>query len=150
LSDDWLQIIATDPMFVPDEAAARTLSSLVHTFAPNAERVDVIDEGKIVFIDAGENFETVRCNSCGAVLDLDWWSDQMNSAQEHEFSDLATTTPCCRQLTTLNNLDYDWPQGFARWRIEVLNPSVGRLTPEAELALSDAVGHAVRLIYTHL
>ena len=74
----------------------------------------------------------------------------MNSAHEHNLEDkLTTPTPCCSQSTTLNDLDYDWPQGFARWRIEILNPSVGRLRPEAEQALSDALGHAVRLIYTH-
>jgi hypothetical protein len=150
LSNDWLQIIPTDPMFVPDESGTRAITAMVNTLVPHAERVDVIDEAKVVFVDAGSNFESVGCGSCGAVLDLDWWSEQMNSAHEHEFSDLATTTPCCGQSTTLNDLDYDWPQGFARWRIEVRSPGVGRLSAETEQALSDALGHPVRLIYTHI
>ena len=150
MSDDWLHIIATDPMFVPNESGVRAISALVSTVAPHAERVDVIDERRIVFLDAGANFETVRCNSCGTVLDLAWWTEQVNSAYEHDFSDLTTVTPCCSKSTTLNNLDYEWPQGFARWRVEILNPGVGRLPPEAEQALSDALGHTVRVIYTHI
>jgi hypothetical protein len=35
----------------------------VNAFVPHAEKVDVIDEGRIVFVDAGANFGAVRCNS---------------------------------------------------------------------------------------
>ncbi len=128
----------------------RAITALVKTLVPHAESVDVIDEAKIVFIDAGANFESVRCKSCGAVLNLDWWSEQMNSAHGKVFSNLTTTTPCCGQSTTLNDLDYDWPQGFARWRIEIMNPGVGRLPREVEQALAVALRHPVRLIYAHI
>lgn len=150
MSDDWIQIIPTDPTFVPDEPSARAVIALMRTLAPNAERVDAIDEAKVVFVDAGVNFESVCCNSCGTILDLDWWSDQVDSADAKDFSDLTATTPCCGQSTTLNDLDYDWPQGFARWRVEVMNPGVGRLRPDDQQRLAAALGHPVRVIYTHI
>jgi hypothetical protein len=74
----------------------------------------------------------------------------MNFAYEHDFSDLATTTLCCGQSSTLNDLDYDWPQGFARWRIDIMNPGVGRLPYETEQQLADPLGHPVRLVYTRI
>jgi hypothetical protein len=44
----------------------------------------------------------------------------MDAAERDHFTDLTIVTPCCGTHTTLNDLVYDWPQGFARWRVEVM------------------------------
>ena len=150
VSDAWIQLIPTEPSYVPDEHAVRRLLELVPDLAPGAERVDVIDEGKVVFVDAGENFESANCNLCGAIVDLGWWADQVTSADTGGFEDLSIAMPCCGAVTSLNDLHYDWPQGFARWRLEIMNAKVGTLPPEVETALAVALGHPARVIYTHV
>jgi hypothetical protein len=125
MSDFWIQLIPTEPSYVPDEHAVRKLLDLVSDLVPGAERVDVIDEGQVVFVDAGENFQSARCNLCNTTVDLSWWEDQMTSADAGGFRDLSIEMACCHAVTSLNDLEYDWPQGFARWRLEIMNAKVG-------------------------
>lgn len=47
---------------------------------------------------------------------------------------------------SLHDLVYDWPRGFARFRIEVLYPDRSWLTDEELAALADALAHPVRQI----
>lgn len=150
MSDNMIRLIPTDPTFVPDDSQARAVVALLATIAPQADRIDFVDEGTVVFVDAGENFESISCGSCGADIDFDWWGEEMGAASANDFSNLATTAPCCGATTTLNDLVYSWPQGFARWRVEVTNPGVGQLDSETEQALSLALGHPIRLIYSHV
>jgi hypothetical protein len=53
-------------------------------------------------------------------------------------------------LTSLNDLVYDWPMGFAKFRIEVLYPNRGRLTDEELAAVTEALGHPLRQILVHV
>ncbi|WP_412029597.1 hypothetical protein [Deinococcus yunweiensis] len=80
MSDNWITIIPTEPTFVPDEAGAQSGLALLEGFAPNSENVRVIDSDRIVFIDAGANFESMRCPACRAELDIEWWDSQMEIA----------------------------------------------------------------------
>lgn len=105
--------------------------------------------GRIVFIDAGSNFDSVRCPWCGAAIDLDWWHDRMTIAASEGFTNLQTRTRCCDVTTSLNDLGYDWPQGFARWWLEVMNPANSAISDEQVAAIGDALGHPVRAIYVH-
>jgi hypothetical protein len=45
---------------------------------------------------------------------------------------LDVTVPCCGSTVSLNDLDYDWPAGFARFVVEARNPRVGNLS-DAEM-----------------
>ncbi len=54
---------------------------------------------------------------------MDWWSEKMDKASEHQFTELHVKVPCCDGETSLNDLQYDWCAGFARFSIEILNPS---------------------------
>lgn len=47
----------------------------------------------------------------------------MNSCSSNDFNDLSITTPCCHQTTSLNELEYIWPAGFAKYVIEIRNPN---------------------------
>ena len=64
---------------------------------------------------------------------MGWWSEQMGQASHASFTNLAVLAPCCGTKTTLNDLTYDWPAGFAQAELSVLNPQRGWLE-DAELA----------------
>jgi hypothetical protein len=59
---------------------------------------------QILFADAGQNFESVRCPLCKTVL-MEWWDNAMCSAysDEHGFIDIEVATSCCNTIISLNN-----------------------------------------------
>jgi hypothetical protein len=153
VSDSWIRIIPTDPCFVPISDAAKRGEALLARFAPASESGEPsheVDAGKVVFIDCGANFSSITCPWCKALMDLEWWGERMTVASASSFSDLMTRTPCCDVTTSLNDLVYHWSQGFARWWLEVMNPSVGTLSATQLAEIGAAVGHEVRAVYVHL
>jgi hypothetical protein len=82
----------------------------------------------------------------------------MSAAFDTAFRNLEATTPCCDFRTTLNDLKYLWPyvwpsvwqRGFSRWMVEVESPGRGRLTAHEVSVVEQALGHAVRVIWTHI
>jgi hypothetical protein len=73
----------------------------------------------------------------------------MDQVYERKFRQLAVTTPCCGTATTLNDLNYDWPSGFASAALSVLNPGCGWL-PEADVdSIADVLGHKLRQVLAH-
>ena len=57
--------------------------------------------------------------------------------------------PCCQTTCTLNELTYDWPQGFAKFSLEAMNPNIGEL-PKGEVeSFSGILGCSLRVIYKH-
>ena len=152
VSDNWIRVIPIDPTFVPTAQAASTGRDLLDRLAPasaTGSPAREVDLGAIVFVDAGSNFDSVACPWCGAAIDLDWWRDRMDAAVLSGFTDLLTRTRCCDVTTSLNDLRYDWPQGFARWSLEVMNPINHSLSDAEVASIGDAVGIAVRAIYVH-
>jgi hypothetical protein len=103
---------------------------------------------EVRFVDCGDNFETVRCPHCGADVG-EWWSVAMEMGHEQQFRDLRATTPCCGRHTSLNELVYSWPAGFARYSLEALNPGLGSLPEPLVKRLEEALGAAVRVIWAH-
>jgi hypothetical protein len=153
MSDNWIRIIPTEPSFVPTLSAGYEALGLLAVFAPvalNDEGAREIRESEIVFVDAGTNFTALSCPSCGNELDLGWWQQHMENAAQSSYIDLVIQTPCCKGATSLNDLRYDWPQGFALWQLEVMNPLIGELTNNQLNAIAQRVGHEVRAIYVHL
>lgn len=149
MSDNYIRVIPTEPTFIPTRAAAQAAAELLTSYAPYAESIEAIDTGKVEFIDAGDNFEGVRCPLCQMALTLEWWVKHWEYASDNKFMDLAVETPCCRTLTSLNDLDYDWAVGFARWCLSARNCNTGKLSPEQVAILGQVLGHEVRIIYTH-
>jgi hypothetical protein len=156
MSESWLTVIPTDPRWRPDEAMAEATVRVLQQLVPDATRIEIVDGTAVELIDAGENLTAVRCPRCGAELVTDWWIGAMDRAADQGFvdggatggfTDLSTEVPCCGALISLNDLDYDWPQGFARWRIEVFEPHCERLGDADVGQLSEALGHAVRIVY---
>ena len=88
-----------------------------------AESISFTDRGQISFIDCGENLERITCPICNADLPFDWWSEAMDVCYENGFSDLSVTLHCCSKTSSLNDLIYDFPCGFAKQEITITEPS---------------------------
>jgi hypothetical protein len=146
VSDTYLRIIPADPTCVPSALARERAIDVVRRAVPLADDVTSVVTDNVRFVDCGENFETVRCSACGADVG-EWWSMAMEMGHEQEFQDLRVTTPCCGLHTTLNDLLYSWPAGFARYTLEVLNPNVAQLSPAVQRRVEAALRAPVRVIW---
>jgi DNA-directed RNA polymerase subunit N (RpoN/RPB10) len=151
MSDSYLRLIPTDPGWRPDDVALRRAVRVLRELVPEADRVRGRQHEGVVFVDAGSNAERVDCPACGAELAEDWWAGRLDRAGRPSagaFTDLAVTTPCCETRTTLNDLDYVWPAGFATAVVEARNPGRGWLTPDERARVEQALGHPLREVRT--
>jgi hypothetical protein len=151
MSDSFLRLIPTDPAWRPDDVALRRAVRVLRQLVPDATAVRGQVHDGTVFVDAGGNAERVDCPACGAELDQAWWAARLDRAWRPAagaYADLAVTTPCCETRTTLNDLDYVWPAGFATAVIEARNPGRGWLTPDERARVEAALGHPLREVRT--
>ena len=149
MSDDYLRLIPTDPTWQPGADEARRAVATLSALVPAADRVEVERYDEARFVDAGANVERVSCPTCRADLAMVWWTAQMEQAAESGFTNLTVLPPCCGTPTSLNDLGYDWPAGFARAALSVRNPHRDRLD-DAELArVGTALGHPIRQVMAH-
>lgn len=94
MSDTYLRYVPRIPSFEPDRAIASKAEEFVrHAIAP--ESVASRLATSVEFVDAGENWEGVRCSKCGADAEP-WWSDAMSSAADHGFKDLTVPSGLLR------------------------------------------------------
>ena len=150
MSDNWLQFIPVDPAFVPAEGNRVTAVKLLESWLPNAEEITGEVEDEVQLVDAGANLSSIQCPACGASIDLDWWAEATDQASEGGFADRAVRVPCCRAAVDLNDLVYDWPQGFARFSLSAMNPDTSNLEPHQEARLAEVLGTPLRRLWTHL
>jgi hypothetical protein len=147
MSSSFLRLISTDPSFVPDTislASAKTFLSRRYT----NDQVEFIFSENIEFIDQGQNFESVSCNLCGHMLDIEDWQKAMDDAYESKFVNLMFTTPCCKKNTSLNDLTYERPAGFAKHVISISSPRQV-LTKDDLDTLQSVLKTKLRIIWSH-
>ena len=150
MSDNWLIFIPDDPSLQPAMAAADEAVTLLRAFVPAASEVAAKFTDDIEFHNGGENWSgVVKCSNCDAEIE-DWWIEAMEKAYASEFNDINVVVPCCGQAMSLNNLNYEWPAGFSRFRLEAMNPRIRDTTPEQDRALADALGFGLRKIWMHI
>lgn len=154
VSDTWLVVFPTDPEWVPSYERASQAAEVIARITPTvaAHQPELRLTPNIEFIDAGANFAAIRCPTCNRDMELDWWREQMDSqyGREAGFHLHPVATPCCASTTTLNDLAYEWPLGFARWAATVPQPERDWLT-ELELGeVGQALGHPVRQTLRHV
>lgn len=146
MSDNFLRIIPTAPDWTPDRQSAAAAEGVLRELCPDAWEMETKWYEGVRFIDQGENFECVRCPGCRTVLDIEWWKGEMDRTYRTRFTDLSTRTPCCRTATSLNDLLYDWPAGFAAFVINIHEAGRAWLNPEEVAHVSQALGHPIRQI----
>jgi hypothetical protein len=150
MSDNWIIVIPESPDYVPSEAAQERAAALLRSFAPRANKIEATTSKKIRFIDCGGNFERIVCPACASEVDVDWWSDCMSKEFESDFPLRAVQLPCCGTAKALNQLIYEWPQGFARFSLEAMNANIGELAGERREELERVLGCRLIVIYRHL
>jgi len=151
MSDNWVTIIPEDARHVPSEDCQNQALAYFRKIAPNADEIDTAVDESIEFRDCGVNFERVFCPSCNTEMTMGQWSNLMDSDQNPNGFRLGRhRMPCCGERHTLHELRYEWTQGFGRFELSAMNPSIGRLSEEQESEFCRRLGCPVRVIYQHI
>ena len=152
MSVNILRLIPTSPDYVPDLLSQeRAVALLKSQFLPNPGPLSEVTARvteQVEFIDQGENFERIVCPFCSSELAAEWWQGVMDDSYEGHFADLRITTPCCHTESSLNDLLYEWPAGFARFVLAIRDPI---LEPTHEMLdiLERLLGCRIRVIWAH-
>jgi hypothetical protein len=151
MSDHLMRFIPTEPSYVPSGEAQARAVALLRAFVPQADSVEAqVSEG-IEFIDCGGNWSGVTCPACGADVEKWFWDELGQVRKQSGPGDLSVVTPCCGAASSLQELRYGWPVGFARFVLEATNANVGgRLEPAQQAALQEALGCRLRLVLCRL
>lgn len=83
------------------------------------------------------------------MIPTSWWQDRMDEDYDDGFKLAAYRTPCCGAQHTLHDLAYEWPQGFGRFALDAMNPSLGKLEDRHRRELEEILGTKLRVIYRH-
>lgn len=102
-----------------------------------------------VFVDCGSNLKTISCPHCGKGLDFSWWGESMDTASEDNFKELSVIMPCCGKESTLNDLLYDFPCGFACIEFDIFNPSTNFDNKTLSIIM-DLLGNPIRMVHAHI
>ncbi|HEU5384086.1 MAG TPA: hypothetical protein VFV38_52495 [Ktedonobacteraceae bacterium] len=124
MSTNLLILIPAEPTYRPASVFAEQAQDLLKKRFPQTAEVSVSLFEEVEFIATGGNLERIRCPCCQSVLDEQWWIAAMERAyNETRFADLTVTLPCCGRVSSLNDLHYEWPAGFARFQLHIRDPS---------------------------
>ena len=147
MSDTYLKLISIVPGFVPDKLKERKAREFLNNSFKNWE-IEFINTDEIEFIDQGANFETVKCNYCGKEINTEIWQNATDESYNTGFKDLSFVTPRCHESTTLNDLKYEWPAGFAKFAMLISNPLVDT-NDGAVNELETILGTKIRKIWAY-
>lgn len=124
MSTNLLILIPTEPTYRPESVGAKRAQALLNTYFSQPAEASVSLTEEVAFIATGGNLERIRCPYCQSVFEEQWWIAAMERAyDETRFVDLTVRLPCCGQLSSLNDLHYEWPTGFACFQLHVRDPS---------------------------
>jgi hypothetical protein len=146
-----LKLIPTNPEYVPDESARQFAEDTLKSFFPTALTIGTVVANEVQFVWSGESFEAVYCPDCGTRLDVEgWWVKVVDSAYNTgRFTDLNVTLPCCNRTTSLNDLDYRGPQGFARFELSGEDVDLWDINQHQVETLEQILGCRLRIIRAH-
>jgi len=122
MSTDILRIIPQDPELVVDRDRLKVAVAKLQSLVPDAAEVSYEVSDEIEFLFQGAGFESITCPLCSSSIDPSWWSDQMDVCHHSGFLKREVPTPCCGRTQDLNELQYDWPSGFARCYLQARGP----------------------------
>ncbi len=144
MSSTFLKIIPTNPSFEPgNETLAKAKKFLTSFYS--SEQIEFIITPTIEFVDQGQNFENVSCNLCRQVIEVKDWQNVMDAAYEHQFTDLKFISLCCKKESSLNDLSYEKPAGFAKF-VVCISDAQNELAKSEQLELQNILGTTLRVI----
>ena len=148
MSDYYIKMIPKQPEYRASEPVLDSARAFLEAVG-NAERVNAAVHDAPVFIDCGGNLEEIVCPVCGQTLDLAWWGEAMSAAAEQGFADLTVKLPCCGGDSSLNDLEYYFPCGFAATELTLVNPAI-ELGEDVIARLGEILETPVRVVRAHL
>lgn len=113
-----------------------------------ADSISYEEYDEISFIDCGGSLEEISCPYCHEIIPFDIWGDAMEKAAQNGFDDLKFRTSCCGKECSLNDLEYNFPCGFARCMIEIVNPDRELSEPLIQ-QLEELSENKLRIIQAH-
>jgi hypothetical protein len=149
MSENFLRLIPTDPLYLPPSLSQKEIKAFLRATFPKADEIRVIATEEVMFVDPGTNLEKITCPNCHTLLSMDWWSAAMDRAYGSHFANLTIIVPCCSTTTTLNDLCYEWPAGFARFLLEIRNPGA-ELKQGSLHHFEQVLKCRLRIIWAHL
>ena len=151
MSDDWIILIPEDARTVPASEKQAAAVKRFRELAPAADEIEIETTEQIRFVDCGANFTRVLCPKCGRDLEIEWWQERMD--EDYDGSGFRLNLfklPCCQAACTLNELTYDWTQGFTRFSLEAMNPSIGELPKNETESFAGILGCPLKVIFQHI
>lgn len=148
MSDHFVKIIPNDPYFCISGQQAQVVVQYLKLNV-KADAVEASMHDHLSFVDCGANLTSISCPYCNSLLTFDWWGNAMNRAFNDHFESLSVQLPCCGADSTLNDLLYDFPCGFAFVEFVITNP-VTEVKEGILSAIHNLLGITVRVIHAHL
>lgn len=149
MSEHYIKLISKNPRFVPAADRLEKAKLRFTQFLPDAQEIQAFVSDEIKFVDQGENFERVSCPKCGSELETLWWQQAMEKSWESKFQQMEVITPCCQSGTTLNDLDYQFPAGFARCQLSARDANQKEISPDQKSELEQILGTPLHQILVH-
>ena len=155
MSDRVLKLIPEDKEFLPDENAAEEARELLEDFFPDGEQAELAFSDYVMFIDGGENQESVACSKCGENIDVsesDWWfnlSDMLSSATT-DTNLLDTEMPCCLKPSLIQEIGFGDAAGFSKFELCIWNPYPELGVSKNQLGMLESkLGCKLKQIWAH-
>jgi hypothetical protein len=149
MGENFLKVISDDPCWTPTAPLVEQALPVFRQLLPHAREIVAESFAAVQFVDQGAYFEKVACPSCAAPLDQTWWSERMDAAYSIEkegFNDLAVLMPCCGIGSSLNDLLYWWPAGFASFALVARDPGRDCLQADELGRLREVFGCGLRQV----
>jgi hypothetical protein len=151
MSDDWIVLVPEDPLFVPPLEKQFSARDRFAQIAPDAEEIKIYAGEGIQLFDAGENLMAIYCPSCKGQISVEWWLERVDEDNTGNGFELRPyPAPCCRQLSSLQGLVYDWNQAFGSFAIEAMNANIGLLEDRYIQEFEQILGTKLVVVYQHI
>lgn len=145
MSTDYLKLIPKSPIFVPHEVAQAAAVAELQQMLPEGEEYQAEVYDHITFIDQGENIVAIICPRCGKRNAIEhfvekdtiraWWYDLCEILGDGvDATKVSTRMPCCRKSVAATELTFDWPAGFARFELSIMEPNIAENLDDAQAA----------------
>ncbi len=142
-----LRVISTTPSYTATPQQEQQAKIFLKQIYPN-NKVESFVKDTIEFVDQGQNFDSIICTFCKKEINTEFWQDAMEAAEKNNFTDLTIRTPCCQKKSSLNDLKYVEPAGFAKFILSVDDPQA--LLNETEIStLQNLLNTRLRIIIAH-
>lgn len=151
MSDYYISFIPKQPDYISDTQIIQQIENL--KFEKNDVQRTKLEISEItLFAHCGSNLETIFCPFCKSDL-MEWWGKAMSEASSDgkSFDNLSIQTPCCNNLSSLNDLEYHFDQGFYKTIFTIIPQAEHHLIAEdISLQLEKISGVLWRIIHTHI